>query len=97
MRSWLLLLAGPLIWTAHFLAIYAVASIAALLEQTGEAWPRIAIAIATVVGIVVLLGALMLVGRREGPLARFNRNIAIGGVILGLIAIVWQALPALAL
>jgi hypothetical protein len=98
MGRWLLLLGGPLIWAGHFLAIYAVASVAVQLNGTASFMARIVIlglsAAAIAACIFVFFAARR--QRRGEPLADFFRTIAGAGAVLALIAIVWQTLPALA-
>jgi hypothetical protein len=88
MTSWLLLLGGLLVWTVHFFGLYAVAefgpSITAILVLT---------AICLVADLGVLAGAQRL--RRHDGFSSWRRSVALGGAALSLVAVVWQALPAL--
>ncbi|MDZ4689889.1 hypothetical protein [Terricaulis sp.] len=97
MRKWLLFLAGPLIWVIHFIAIYVIASIAALAHQTHDLWPRMAIGIVTAAALIAFIAALSLMRGDHERLEVFKRNVAMGGVVLGFVAVIWQTLPALAL
>jgi len=96
MRPWLLLLAGPLVWAAHFLALYAIASVAAI-QSHAHLWQRQgAILFVTLAALAILSVALVLVHRRSvDDLSRFRRAISLTGITLAAISIVWQSLPAL--
>jgi hypothetical protein len=86
--SWLLLLGGLLVWTVHFFGLYAIAEFApstrAVLMLT---------ALCLGVDLAVLRGALRL--RRGDAFSAWRRSVAVGGAALSLVAIGWQALPAL--
>lgn len=88
MRSWLILLGGPLVWAVHFFGLYGI----------GEFAPSIgAVLILTVVCILANLW-LMWRFRRLRVAEAFSgwrRFVAMGGVGLSLVAVVWQSLPAL--
>lgn len=94
MRSWLLTLAGLLIWAAHFLTIYAAASV----------FPGTRIARWLTIGLTIIaLGVLVLLIHRicrrarahasTGP-ARWLDTLALLGAALAVVAIVYQTLPA---
>lgn len=92
MRGWTFLLAGPIVWTVHFFALYIVASV------------FLTTPLARVLTLVVTLGCLaacaMLFARtrRSGvptPTDCWMRAVALGGIGLSTVAILWQALPAL--
>lgn len=98
MGRWLLLLGGPLIWAAHFLAIYFIASLA---EQLSGETGLIARALILAAGGVAIIAALLVLAsaRRlstQNALDRFWRLIAQAGAVLAIIAVLWQSLPALA-
>lgn len=89
MKTWLILLSGLLVWTIHFFGLYAIAEIAP------QPWLVVALTAAC-------LGAdawLLLFIRRLPPdddFAVWRRSVAMAGVGLSLLAVCWQALPALA-
>jgi len=89
MKTWALLLGGPLVWTVHFFGLYAVAEIA----------PRVGLVAALTVACLAADLWLLLRVRalpETDAFAAWRRSVAIGGVALSLLAVGWQALPALA-
>jgi hypothetical protein len=92
MRSWLLLLAGLLVWAAHFFALYAIG------EFGGEAteW-RVAVVLLTILCLAANLGLVfaLLKARRTDGFERWRASVAAGGLALSVIAVTWQGLPAL--
>lgn len=98
MKRWLILLGGPLIWAAHFAAIYALASLSVVTDGEATQTARAAI---IAVGVVLALaagGLLWFASRLHGeePLDQFWRLVSALGALIALVAIVWQTLPALA-
>lgn len=96
MRTWLLLLAGPLVWTAHFFAAYITASI-----FPGTALARWLTGLLTV-GALALLGIVILQAcrsaapvREAGSLPDWLASLTRLGAALAAIAVLYQALPAL--
>lgn len=92
MRGWTFLLGGLIVWTVHFFSLYAIASI--LLTTV---YARIAS-----LGVTLLcLGADLILFRhaRRGSSAdrteRWMRGVALSGLVISAVAIVWQAMPAL--
>lgn len=93
MRSWALLLGGLLVWTAHFFALYGIASI---FPDTGLA--RILTGVATLIaaaGALWLLVVAWRAGRSDDDLTRWTGGLTALGAGLALIAVLWQGLPAL--
>lgn len=92
MRSWLLLLGGLLVWAVHFFALYAVGSI----FLTTDLARGLTIALT-----LICLLALALIGRRAwldhvpDTESDWIRVVALWGVAIGGIAILWQGLVAL--
>jgi len=91
-RGWTFLLAGLIIWAVHFFALYAIASI------------FLTTPLARGLTILVTLMCLSLGGllfartlRTDMPASMdaWMRAIALCGLGLSAIAILWQALPAL--
>lgn len=95
MARWLILLAGPLLWAAHFGLIYLIASISiqAVGESTALARALIAGSGIACVGVLALL--CFKLRRGEDDVDRFWRYVSITGSLIGIVAIVWQSLPAL--
>lgn len=89
MRTWAILLRGLIVWAVHFFGVYALAEIA----------PRVSLVLALTAAC--LLADLWLLLRssalpRVDAFDAWRRSVAIGGVVLSLLAVGWQALPALA-
>ncbi len=99
MRRWALFLAGPLVWAAHFLALYALASVSVVIAQRVTLEAKLAMAAFTLAALATLALAAWGIARgpRDDGLPAFQRSVAHVGVILGAIAVVWQMLPAFAL
>lgn len=92
MRTWLILLGGLLVWTAHFFALYGIGEFAG---------PSMASRLAVLLLSALALSADGLLARRLLPLprsdefGRWRAGVALGGLALSALAILWQALPAL--
>ena len=92
MRTWALLLAGLVIWTVHFFALYIVGSI----------WLTTPLARALTLALTLLCTgavAMFLVRARrylpETAMDRWVRSISLVGLGVSAVAILWQGLPAL--
>lgn len=96
MGRWLILTGGLLIWAAHFLGVYLLASLAEIVAGDTPDW-RIA-ALALSAGCVAAEAGLILgLARRsvsDGDRG-FARGVGFMGAGLGLVGIVWQTLPLL--
>ncbi len=94
MPSLLRWLAGPLVWAAHFLVVYASESVLCSRGWGADAHLTL-IALATVAGL-----ALLFVSSRRALAASgaegsaFMQRVAAALSLLGGLAIVWTALPA---
>jgi hypothetical protein len=81
--------AGAIVWAAHFMLIYGLTGLACARGLPGIVpW---AIAVATALAVAAAV-ALLLVRSAD-----FAGRVASGVAGLALVAIVWEALPALAL
>lgn len=89
MKTWTVLLGGLLVWTVHFFGLYAIAEIAPSVGLV------LALTLACLVTDLWLLLHLRAMSSRDGFDA-WRRSVALGGVALSLLAVGWQALPALA-
>ncbi|KKC27272.1 hypothetical protein [Sphingomonas sp. SRS2] len=92
MRTWAFLLGGLVIWAVHFFSLYIVASI--WLSSPLARGLTLLVTLACLGGV----GVLMLRGYRHDAgtaMDRWVRSVAIVGLGLAGIAILWQGLPAL--
>ncbi len=89
MRTWLVLLGGLIVWAVHFFGLYAIAEIAPSAE------PVIALTLLCVIADICLLRRIARLPSGNDFLA-WRRSVSIGGAGFSLLAVVWQALPALA-
>ncbi len=92
MRDWIFLLGGLLVWTVHFFGLYGIAEIFG-------ATPGGRLAVFGLTGLCLIADAILwvLAGRLRvaDSFTRWLRSVARLGAALSLIAVVWQALPAL--
>lgn len=92
MRGWLFLLQGPIVWTVHFFALFGIASIFLTTPLAR---------VLTVLVTLLCLGAsailLVRTVRSDMPTATeaWMRTVAICGLGLTVVAVVWQGLPAI--
>ena len=95
MRVWAMLLGGLIVWTAHFFAVYGIASI---FPGTSLArWLTIAVTLPALAVTGWLLW-LSLRQRRSDEADSFDRwtaGLAALGNAVGLIAVAYQGLPAI--
>lgn len=86
-----------LIWAAHLLAIYGAGGL--LCARGGAGDPERLFAIgATLVALIaagVMLVRLILPAQRGAGEGRFARDLAAASCVLAMIAVLWQALPAI--
>jgi hypothetical protein len=92
MRAWAYMLAGLIIWTVHFFALYIVASI--FLTTT----------IARVLTLVITVGCLAADGwllwrlnaaRKPDGFDEWMRTLSLAGLGISFVAVLFQGLPAL--
>lgn len=103
MRRWLLLLGGWLVWTAHFAAVYAAASVFDLgpgADAPASRWLVGGLTLAAMAAdaALLLLAArppAFLKGDDDAELSAFFRALGGLGAALSLLAVAWQGLPAL--
>ncbi len=99
MKLWLYLLAGPLIWLVHFMAMYGFASI----EHVDRAWP-LSLSVA-LTSLACFVGAAWVVGvawhgphwlcrDAEPSIAPFLRGGGGLGGGIAMVAVLWQTAPA---
>ena len=99
---WLCGLGGPLVWAAHFGLAYAASSIEAVCGVPGTA--SLTVLAATVLAVLADLALIAAAARDRLPrMARqpdaeasaFWRGMTGIGAAVSLVAVLWQALPAL--
>jgi len=98
---WLVLLAGPLVWTAHFAVVSLAVGWDASVGRDGDTTARIVVAAATVLALVALVW-LEIQARHARhddwggakDLARFWGWAGRVQLWFAMVAVVWQALPA---
>lgn len=94
MRKWTLLLGGLLVWAAHFFLLYGFASV-----FPGTELARLLTLIATVPALAADAVLLWAAAARRlvdpDELDRWVLDVSAIGAGLSLVAVVWQALPAL--
>lgn len=98
MTRWLILLGGPLIWAAHFGAVYFIASVSVLLAGQTTLPARLAILGCSLAATGAASAFVLWCGRsgKTRALGPFWRSAGIAGGAIALAAVVWQTLPALA-
>lgn len=91
MRGWLNICSGLIVWTAHFFALYGIASV--LPGQPLAAWLVLA---ATVVALAVIAWITRGMVRRQRveteDFARWMANLGLLGLALAAVAIAYQGL-----
>lgn len=91
MRGWTFLLGGLIVWAVHFFALYIIASIF-LTTPMARALALLVTSACLVAGALLLRQTL----RNDVPTQTdaWMRAVALCGLGLSAVAIVWQALPA---
>jgi len=103
MARWAFLLGGLLVWTAHFVGVYAVASVGDVMGEADSAGVRLVIGGLTAACLAVDALVLAAAVRRWSPVmppgdqdvVGFWRAVGGAGALLSAAAVLWQALPAL--
>jgi hypothetical protein len=98
-RAFLLMFAGFLIWSVHFLAVYVFAALAcargfAQIEWLGTGVTQWAIGALTLGALAAVAAVLVFPERRDGNGSNFVRWTSLTVGLLSALSIVWQALPA---
>lgn len=88
MRSWRILLGGLIVWAFHFFGLYAIAEFAP---------NRVLVGALTVACLAADLWLLLRTRslRITDDFSAWRRSVALGGAALSVVAVSWQALPAL--
>lgn len=92
MRGWPFLLGGLIVWTVHFFALYIIASIFLTTPLA-----RVLVVLVTLACLTASALLLRQALRTDVPtqMDAWMRAVALCGIGLSVVAIVWQALPAL--
>lgn len=96
MRAWLWMLGGLVVWAAHFVGLYALASLADVAARADDPAFRVAGAAFS----LLCLAAAVLIGWKAAALARrharedrWPHELALGAAGVGAISVAWQSLP----
>lgn len=94
MRTWLILLAGPILWTAHFFALYIIAS---LLPGTWTAAMLVVIATvaAAVLSVWLMRRATSSLRKSGDRFGGWTYRLSALASAVSLVAIIYQGMPAL--
>lgn len=99
MRRWAWMLGGLIVWTIHFMGVYAIASAGDVWATADDpAWRMggLAFSAGCLLAALVLTGlAARAVRRAQDPAETFRHQLALLGGGVSAVAIVWQALPTL--
>ena len=93
MREWTILLGGLVIWAAHFFVLYGIASV-----LPGKPAATGLVLVATLVAAPaagVILWRAIAGLRKPDPLDRWMAQVGAVGAALSLVAVIWQAVPAI--
>ena len=95
MRTWLFLLAGLLVWTGHFFALYITASL-----FPGTELARWLTGLLTLLALASLAALALSRARQwkrasQAELGRWLDGLATLGIALAAVAVLYQGLPAL--
>jgi ABC-type nickel/cobalt efflux system permease component RcnA len=91
-RTWAFLLGGLVVWTVHFFALYIVGSVwhSTLLARG----LTLAITIGCLAAVIIQYLSVRRI-QREAEMDKWGRTVALAGLGVAGIAVIWQGLPAL--
>lgn len=96
MQRWFYMLGGMLVWAVHFVGVYTIASIGDVVARADDpTWRMIGLGF-SVLCVLAALGLLIQALRRPDDgtdTADLGNMLARTGAAIGLVSIVWQALP----
>lgn len=99
MARWTFLVGGLLIWAAHFLGVYLIASVADVAEGSdAPAWRMAGLGFSLLCLLaVVMFGVFAWRRRDDARMAHwdFARSVALTGSGVALIGVIYQTLPLL--
>ena len=97
MKAWAWMTAGLLVWAAHFLGVYGLASLADVVASADDPFWRVAglgFSGLCLLGAGALLGlAVRRLRRPVDEVGRFPDQLAALGAGIACVAIAWQTLP----
>lgn len=92
MRGWTFLLGGLIVWTVHFFGSYIIASVFLTTPLAR------ALALLLTAGCLIVVGLILARTVRSGAPTEMDawmRSVAICGLGLSAVAILWQGFPAI--
>ena len=92
MRSWIFLLAGLIVWAVHFFALYFIASVFLTTPLARSLALFVTFGCLTAVALLLFR---VLCSDTPTPMDIWMRTVALCGIGLSAVAIIWQALPVL--
>lgn len=97
MGRWIWMLGGLIVWTIHFMGVYAIASLADVVSRADDpGWRMIGLAFSGVCLLAAVVFTIVAIRRSrqivESPVG-FGDQLAMLGGGLAAVAIAWQALP----
>ncbi len=94
MREWRAILGPFLVWTAHFVLVYGLASIADIRPAAESGvWRTLGLAL-SLGCVVAIAGGAVWHRTRTGP-SPLAKRLSLFGSGIGIIAVTWQTLPLL--
>ena len=99
MRRWTWMLGGLIVWTIHFMGVYAIASLGDVVSRADDPmWRMVGLAFSAaclLAATALVMTAARRVRRRTDPSTGFGDQLAVLGGGVAAVAIAWQALPTL--
>jgi len=93
MRAWVLILAGLIVWAAHFFALYGIASVFPGLPVAR--WLTLAVTVPALAADGAILVHALRGRSSDDRLDRWIAGLASLGAALSVVAVLWQGLPGL--
>ena len=97
MMRWAWMMGGLIVWTVHFMGVYAIASLADVVSRADDfAWRMGGLAFSgacVLAALALTVAAARRVRKPADPSTRFGDQLALLGGGVATVAIVWQALP----
>ena len=97
MLRWAWMLGGLIVWFVHFMGVYGIASLGAVVSRAdAPLWRMIGLgfsALCVLAALAITVWAALRLRRAGDPSARFGDQLALLGGGVATVAIIWQALP----